>query len=285
MNNAYWYIILCVASTFLFIYALYKNKDNKLIVLYFVIAGFTYFMEYFVLVLFKGYVYYPKILKNQYFDNIMGAVVSDGFTIPMISTFIAAFRLNFMKRLFISLFILLIEILFLKIKIYEHYWWSNYYTFFGSVIVFYYAQRWLSIIHKPIKHIIRFINLFFINLAIQASIVFILAGILKLYFYEISWFKDPVRSHVAFSTIYIIFISIIFVSLVTFQLGWISRTIAILLTSICDIILLNMDILHLSNKWSLINFLVFRIIILTILSLINKYWLPKTYLSIDYKEY
>jgi FtsH-binding integral membrane protein len=129
MKNTIYYLILCIASTLLFVYTLWKKKDNKLVVLYFFIAGYTYFLEYFVLVLFNGYSYNPAILKNEYYDNISGAVASDAFVIPMISTFVSGFKLSFMKRFFIAAIITIIEIIFVRIHIFEVYWWKHFYTF------------------------------------------------------------------------------------------------------------------------------------------------------------
>jgi hypothetical protein len=273
MKNTIYYIILCIISTIFFVYALYKKRDNKLIALYFFMAGYTYFLEYFVLILFKGYSYYPKILKNEYFDNIAGAIVSDAFVIPMISTFIAAFKLNFKKRLFIAILITIIEIIFVRIKIYELHWWKHFYTFAGAIITFTFAQRLLSILQKTINHTTRYVTLFFANLYIQASIAFILVSILNLYFYNIQWFNNPFRSHVAFATLYIIFITVIFVSLVVFHLNRFWIGVGLLLPSITDIFLLTMNILIMSSKWSLISFLFFRILILICIKLFDKYFL------------
>lgn len=271
--KGFWYILLCFASILLFVYTIWKKKDIKLIAFYFIIAGLTYFLEYIVLVLLEGYTYYPKLMKNTYYDNILGAIVSDGFTIPMTTTFVAAFRLNISLKVFMAATITLVEIMFVKVNIYEHQWWSYIYTFGGAIIFYHYGEKWLTRLKGSITYLIRYMSLFFGNLAVHASIVFVLVAVFSLYFYDVAWFEDPFRSHVAFSTLYIIFTTTIFVSIITFRLSRVWIGVGILIPSLVDIMLLKMNILMMSDRWSLISFLIFRIIIFTILLLFNKFLL------------
>lgn len=277
MKNAYYYIFLCIISTIFFIYSLVKKKDKRLIAYYFFIAGLTYLLEYFTLVLFNGYDYYPGVLKNQYFDNILGAVCSDAFTIPMIAVFVAAFRLSFGKVILISVIITLVEILFVKIKIYEQHWWRYYYTLLGAIIVYYFGPIWFSMLKYKISAAVRFITLFLGNLLIQNSLVFIVSGILGMYFYKLQWFANPYRSHVAFASFYIILITLLFVSTVVLKLKWYWASIAVLLPSITDIILFRMNVLVLSDKWNLLSFVVLRVLIFISIHLFDRYILTEKY--------
>lgn len=273
MKSSLYYIILAVISSIIFFYTLWKKRDRKLVALYFFTVGVTYFMEYFVLVIFKGYAYNPGIFKQEYIDNITGAIVSDAFTIPMFSVFIAGFRMKFLKRFLIALAILGVEILYVKVGIYVHFWWSYLYSFIGANIFFYFAQKWLYKLHKPLKRSDTFAILFFSNLAMQASTVFLLASVLGKYIYIVKWFDDSYRSHSAFATLYIIFISIVFVSLIVFKLNWIWICVGIAIPSLIDIILINSHILRILHDWSLLNFIIFRIFILTCIYLFNKHLL------------
>lgn len=273
MLNSIYYIILAIASSLVLTFTLWKKRDRKLVTLYFFAAGVTYVLEYFVLVLFNGYAYYPKILNQEYFDNIMGAVVSDAFIIPMLSVFIAAFKLNFIKRSIIALIITFIEIIFVNLNIFEHFWWRSLYTFLGMNIFFYFTMKWLTKLQKPIKLNTRFITLFFSNIVIQALSVFVLVCFLNKYLYFINWFSNPYRSHVAFTTLYIIFITLIFITMIVFKLSWFWKVVGVIFTSVIDIVLVHMNILQIYDKWSLFNFLIFRIFIFTCISLFNKHLL------------
>jgi hypothetical protein len=252
-----------------------KKRDKKLWVLYFSVGGFTYLLEFFVLVVFNGYAYFPRILKNVYFDNIMGAVFSDAFTIPMTTSFAAGLKLNFVKRVLLAAAIVAIEIVFLNIKIYEHYWWNLAFTFIGAVVVYSYSQKWLSIIHGQTSRIINYINLFFFNIFIQNSMAFVLAGVLNLFFYNVPWFGNQTRGHIAFSTTYILFMASIFSALVVFRLSWFWTVLALVLPSIIDVVLFKMNILHIFDNWSLMNFFFIRVLILIILYLYNKHLLSE----------
>lgn len=275
MSNAAYYIWLSIISTIFFIITLWKKRDSKLFALYFFAAGVTYLLEYITLVLLEGYVYYPRILKEQYLDNVLGAVVSDAFTIPMIATFIAGFEVNLKKIILISSVITIIEVIFVRVNIYQHMWWTYYYTFLGAVIFYYVSRKWYSILHGRINKAVRFLTLYFSSLFIQTSTVFLLASIFKLYFYNVNWFNNPFRSHIAFATLYIMLISLVFTAIVVLHLKWYWACPGILLATLTDFILLNMKILEMSDKWSLISSMIFRIIIFILVFLFNKYLLAE----------
>lgn len=273
LGNSFWYILLCILSLILFTYTLWHRWDKKLIAIYFFIAGVTYFLEYFVVVIFEGYVYRPMILEDKYFDNVLGAIASDGFVIPMTAVYVAAYKLNFKIRLGIVLFITLIEVFFVRFNLYEHYWWKYLYTILGGTFIYFLAQKWYSKLNSPISHFTRYITLFFADIAIQASTVFILASIFNMFFYNIDWYANPSRGHIAFATLYIIFISSILVTLVIFRLNWVWYIASLAILSLIDVLLLKMNILIPNENWSLIYFPLYRIFNLAYITLFNKYLL------------
>lgn len=278
MKNSIYYLLLIIISTFIFTYTLWKKRDRKLIALYFFTAGLTYFLEYIALVLLNSYAYHPEVLRVVYFDNIAGAIVSDAFTIPMTAIFIAAFGLRYIFIFFISLVITGIEVLFVQLGIYEQHWWRYFHTFIGANAFFLFSKKWFSKLQMSLKPLSRYFILLSTGLFIHASIAFVLAAILGKYFYQVGWFSDPNRGHIAFATLYLLAMNIFFSALIALRLHWLWISLGALLPTITDLFLLRTGILTLSNQWSLSHFLVLRILLIFALLMFNKYLLKERYI-------
>lgn len=270
MTGIVWYSIITIVSLTIFLYTLLKAKNKKLIALYTFLAGIVYLFEYFVLVLFKSYVYKPGILKNAYFDSILGAIVSDAFSVPMLGVFVAAFQLKWLGIILIIGIFYVVEVFFLYLNIYQHFWWHTPYTAVGLVIFFFIAKKWFLLLNRSFPNPVRFFTLYFTNVLIQATLVYVSVAFLGLYHYDIGWFHDQTRSHVAFSSSYIFALGIVFVSLVYFKADWKYSTAAILLTLPIDLIFLKMGILVLSSSWVIGYFFLVRLFLVSFLTAFNR---------------
>lgn len=276
-THSIWYFSLIILSTLLFVFAMWRKRDIKLVILFLSTIGLIYLVEYFVLILFNSYVYNPGILHNQYYDNIMGAVVSNAFAIPMTAVFITAFRLNVIAKFAFVGALIGVEAFFVYKGIYHHIWWDYLYTGIGIFITFIITQKWYRlIINYPLKKSVEFITLFFSNIAIQITIAFILYGIMGFYSYSIDWFSNPNRNTVAFSTLYLFILSFVFAGLIVIRSSFKWMIVAFLMMSVIDFVLLKMHILHLSTHWFLIYTFLIRIMILLIIIAISQALRKKT---------
>jgi hypothetical protein len=286
MPNVYWYVLLTALSIVIFLYTLQKAKNRKVIPLYTFLSGLTYLFEYNVLVIFNSYVYHPNVLKNAYFDNILGAVVSDAFSVPMAGALIGALNLSWKWIFFIVGIFLFIENLFLYSDIYTHFWWNLFYTGLGLIGCFSISKKWYFLLRENLTIFVRFFTLYCTGILLQATAAFVLVAFFDLYHYKIGWFKNATRDHVAFATAYILFLSLILTTLTAFHIKWPLKIIIILLTFPLDLLLLKLDILHISHEWSLGYFLLLRLGILILLVLFNYFFLKmdkKTMSSVAYK--
>lgn len=271
MTSAFWYGLLCLLSSGVFGYTLYKRRNQKVFALYLFVAGITYLFEYIVLVLCNAYVYLPKILTDSYFDNILGAVISDAFTIPMSASFVGAFQLNWLWTSVITIIIVGIEELFLKLHIYQHYWWKTSYTGLGVLLAFFMSKKLAIKLKNAPTRFVRGLTLYLTSLFVQANLVFILVAFFHSYFYKIGWFENPTRDHVSFSTAFILLLGLIMVFIVVSKISWIWKITLLLATSFFDIVLYQLNILHLSANWSIGYFLILRLIIIGMLMLTNRF--------------
>lgn len=267
----FWYLFLAVSSLLLMGYTLWRKRDSTLVALYLFMGGLTYAFEYVILVLFNSYEYHPGVIKNAYFDNILGAVASDAFSIPAICTFVAAYRLGPVQMLLPIGILVGIELFFVQLGIYEHFWWNYAYTAAGLFVAFHIAKEWHKRINGPLSLAGRFITLYSVNLLFQASVVFVQVAIFHKYFYLVYWFEDLNRGHLAFATLYIFIRSFILVSMVVFNMDIPLVMVGLFIMSSFDLVLLRLNILYLGSGWLMWGFILVRLALLAALHLFNRF--------------
>lgn len=106
-------------------------------------AGMIYVFEFVVLIAFDAYEYKPHVLPIPYYDNALGAVVSNMFVVPVAATLIAVFRLRPRGVLLFAFGIGGIEWLFIRLNVYETHWWRIWYTIPALIMFFSFAKLWL----------------------------------------------------------------------------------------------------------------------------------------------
>ncbi|MEH7009377.1 hypothetical protein V7087_00930 [Neobacillus niacini] len=176
------FIILFLIHTGLLGYSFYKRKNKKqLFTLLMSNIGFAYLLEFFVLNLFKAYKYKPRVMKKDFFDNILGAILSQAIFVPFTAVFSTALKLGWIWKLLGGLYFSLIELLFLRLKVYKHYWWKTVYTLILIPIYFKISDFWNILLSKK-NPFIRFISLFLMIMVTEANILFLIASTRKIRF-------------------------------------------------------------------------------------------------------
>ncbi|PAE19918.1 hypothetical protein CHH80_14385 [Bacillus sp. 7504-2] len=174
-RNKYPFIFLFVIHSSLLLYSFIKKKDRKTIsVLLMANMGMAYIFEYFVLHLFRAYCYKPKILKNHYFDNFLGAILSQAIYIPFTGVFLTAFKLNWKIKSAFIFYFHLVERLFLKLKIYKTRWWNPFHTSSMLPIFFFLSDKWYEQLQRR-NPLILFISLFFAIMGTGTNIIYLAA--------------------------------------------------------------------------------------------------------------
>jgi hypothetical protein len=136
MPNYVWYAGTCLLIACPFAYTLWRVRDRRLWAVYFNMAGLTYFAEAIVFIWSNSYIYRPHILANAYFDSCLGAVISDAFILPMLSTVVAGFHLGWGWMACFVTILYGIEELFVYLNLYEHVWWQTFFTTGGMLVWF-----------------------------------------------------------------------------------------------------------------------------------------------------
>ncbi|WHZ01252.1 hypothetical protein QNH48_19915 [Neobacillus sp. YX16] len=176
------FIILFLIQTTLLGVSFYKSRNKKhLFTLLMSNIGFAYLLEFFVLNLFKAYKYKPKVIKNDFFDNIFGAILSQAIFVPFTALFLTASKLGWVWKLLGGIYFTLVELLFLRLKVYKHYWWKTVYTLILIPIYFNISDWWNLLLSKK-NPVIRFISLFLMIMVTEANLLFLFASTRKIRF-------------------------------------------------------------------------------------------------------
>lgn len=268
--NSYLYISLMVISACFFIFTLWKKRDAKLLVLYMCMAGLTYSYEYIIFVWLESYNYYPQILDIPYYDSIFGAVASNGFTIPVLTVMIAAFGVGWVGRIILAVLLMGVEVLFIQLGVYEHYWYKTIFTGIGILIAFVIADFWLQKLRSDMSRLVRFVSLFMSAYFIKASVNFISSNIFQAFIYSVGWMEDPYRDSTAFITILNMFGGFVIALIVTYRLKWPWMIAALLFLTGIDYMLLRLEVLQMMS-WSIWAFSVGHILLLIIVLTIDRY--------------
>jgi hypothetical protein len=177
------FILLLIIHTSMLGYSFYKTKNKKqLFTLLMANIGFAYLLEYIVLNVFHAYTYKPKLIKKNFFDNIFGAILSQGIFVPFTAVFSTVMKIGWVGKLLLGgIYFSLVELIFLRLKVYKHNWWKTIYTLILIPLYFRISDWWNILLDKR-NPIVRFISLFLMILVSEANLLFIFASTRKVRF-------------------------------------------------------------------------------------------------------
>ncbi|MFC4100332.1 hypothetical protein [Paenibacillus xanthanilyticus] len=178
MPNMVPYLILASLAISLLSYILISSKRWMNVVLFLAFIGMIYLFEYTILVLFDCYVYYPKILPNPYLDSMMGALISNFLTVPVLGLAMVVYRLSFRWNLVFTLLLCGVEWLFLHLGIYAHHWWKLGYTLAAFLFFFWFVRYWANRLSRG-RRLFQYVTLLMFSLSTvdTMSYLFMLTGV------------------------------------------------------------------------------------------------------------
>lgn len=199
------FIILFVIHVGIFAYTIYHKGSKKTLRLFISNIGMAYVFEYFVLNIFQAYKYSPYIIKNRFLDNVFGAIMSQAIYVPISATFLTLFKLNWKWKLFFTVYLVMIERLFLLLNIYKNKWWKTLFTALLIPTYFYISDYWQ---HASNKKIIKNINIYLTFVVIQVNALYIYAvfGLLRFRFKKSDWWE-----HFIIAPLYCLFMAGIYI--------------------------------------------------------------------------
>jgi hypothetical protein len=269
-----WFIALFAIGIALILIVLIKKKEKILIPFYLAVVGLSFSMEYYIKILLNCYVYYPNLLPNRYYDDILGANASQAFVIPAVVLFISSYQLNIWYILLFTGIFAGIEQLFLALNIYEHIWWKTWYTVISLLAFFLIGKKWLSLLKQNKGGVLRFLTLLFACFSFIASLFFYTSVFFHSHAFHIGWVENKARDNLIFSYFFYIPISLIYTCISVYLVSPFLKVFGILLLLTIDWIFWRVGITEIYKPWAIWYFP-----ITDILTLLMTYWMYQSLVS------
>ncbi|MEH7093720.1 hypothetical protein [Neobacillus vireti] len=250
--NSLCYLGLGFISIILLIYICIKSDIRSALLTFIGMVGAGYIIEAVIYNFLSSYQYYPHIIKHDpIYDSAWGAIASNALTLPVTATFLASFHKNWLWVAFTIGLYAGIEWLFLELHIYKHYWWKTFYTSLGLPFYFLFAKFLYRKMRVPIKGFFHTFCLYLIISPFPGSLHIIPIMFFSNRYYEFGLFANQSKDTIAFSTIFYLCASVVYVFIAKFQLlpRW-GKYLAIGLCMYCATLLLRRaGILHSLVWW------------------------------------
>ncbi|WHZ03647.1 hypothetical protein QNH48_02870 [Neobacillus sp. YX16] len=272
--NSYWYLGLGILSILLLIYVYIKTRSCRSLLLFGTIVGLGYLIEAVIYNFGQSYQYYPKLIKHDtIYDSNMGAIASNALALPVVATFIATLRKNWIWIFFFISLFAGIEWTFLKLHIYSHNWWKIGFTSFGLLVYFPLAKVFHQLLSNPLNGFLHSIFLFLIVSPFSGSLHIMPIMFLSNRYYELCWFDNLSQDTTAFSALFYIGASLFYVWIAKrhWKFKWVKYVLTPLLIFTVNILLQKAGILHSQVWWDPWYYVILSVVLLKLTVSISKH--------------
>ncbi|MGP4040762.1 hypothetical protein ACTWP4_12835 [Gracilibacillus sp. D59] len=199
MPNYVPYLILTIVSITILTIIMVHKRQFGLTVLFLCFSGIVYIAELFVMIIGNSYFYSPEVLSVQYYDNVLGAIVSNLFVIPTLGVVAAVYQLRLRWFILFAVTLVGVEWLFEWLDIYHANWWRKEYTFIGTLFFFSLAKFWMRALQLGTKWS-RFLSLWMQGWCGAATIMYIMS-VASIRLYQFGFFENVYRDGIFISAI------------------------------------------------------------------------------------
>jgi hypothetical protein len=257
----------------LLLFTIIKKKDiANLLGFFLTISSLGYLCEVVVLFVFDSYAYKPGVFNDPVAENILGHLICNGFFWGGTAVFIAAFSLNSLWILLISISYMLVEILFLKVGAYEHHWWRLYMTGAGAFVIFTLSKKWFLALKAGRHPFLRKFTFFMIAWIILQGCS-VLQSLFDKQHFLIGFVPNVYRDSILFSVPYQLCVAIIYSAFVSLHNKWYYTVLPLVLNLLTDSLFAYLKILNFYNGWNLFYFEFIRILGFVIFIFLERYTL------------
>ncbi|MEH7097047.1 hypothetical protein [Neobacillus vireti] len=123
----------------------------------------------------------PNVFKNKSLDNFLGAFLSQSIFVPFTAVYLTLTKSGLTKKLLGGIYFSLIELLFLRLRVYKHNWWRTVYTLILIPIYFVISDYWYYLLSKK-NEFIRKISFFLMIMVTETNLFLLLAFLRKFRF-------------------------------------------------------------------------------------------------------
>ncbi|MUK88493.1 hypothetical protein GMD78_08820 [Ornithinibacillus sp. L9] len=198
MPNYVPYLILTIVSITILSIMIVQKRQIGLTVLLLSFSGMVYIAEFFVMVIGNSYYYFPEVLSVQYYDHILGTIVSNLFVIPVLGVVAAVYQLRLRWLVLFAATLVGIECLFEWLNIYHANWWRKEYTFISILFFFLLSKFWMRALQLGTKWS-RFLSLWMQGWGGAGTVMYIMS-VVEIRHYEVGFFENIYRDNMFIST-------------------------------------------------------------------------------------
>ncbi|REE55363.1 hypothetical protein A8990_17215 [Paenibacillus taihuensis] len=242
MPNSIPFLILIAVCAIAYSVLLFHKRAAWPVILLLSYSGMIYVFEFFIFIWKDSYRYSPHLLSIPYYDNALGAVFSNLLSVPVVSLFVAVYRLSWRWIVCLSLAYGGVEWLFLHWGIYQHNWWRTWYTILSLMLFFMLTRQW-KIWLAGRSRLFKFVTLLMFAWSVVATLVYTLA-VTGVRIFHIGYFQDPYHDDIFFSAIYAFFKAAVLSVTVTVTLRRWRRLSSLLIILAAHLILMQLGILR-----------------------------------------
>lgn len=253
MTNTIWYVALAASSAAVLIGMFRKSRERrKLFAFWFAVLGFTYCLEVSLLLLFDAYTYYPMITPDDpFFDAVLGNIFSQ-VSVSSTAVLICVLGLSNWWLAGFSAAYFLIDVLFVQLGLYEHFWYRSVFTLGGffiyGLIVKYWYRRVFS---GPLKRI-YYPTLLLSAWAVSFNMADTFLKLTELRVFQSSFYPDPSRGHAAAALIHASVLIIIMMALHKWRSAWWQKLLVLGLLLVCQWGLLVSGVMLVRPGWEFV---------------------------------
>lgn len=251
-SNTIWYVLLGITSVISIVFILCKTNNSKFIIGFsFAVLGATFFTETFLFVISNAYRYLPKISSEPYLDSIFGNYFSQ-FSVTLTAIFIIVYKLPKIWNFIFACTYFFIEVLFLKLGIYQHYWYKSIYTFIGLLLIFWIIKKWYYYMLNSPKNYIYYFSLFSGASALFSITIILWLLVFSLQVININFYKEFFRNQAILIILYRSILVIIMIILYVLKLKWMWKGLIFVFLFIIQYALTKIGIITIKDGWFLI---------------------------------
>ncbi|MDR3540200.1 MAG: hypothetical protein P4L69_04425 [Desulfosporosinus sp.] len=201
-GNTIWFVLLFVTSIITIVFLLYKTNNRKFALAFlFSIIGFSFILEAFLVLGFHAYTYYPKIVPDAFLDAVFGNYFSQ-ISVSSTALMLAICNLSYIWYGIFGLIYFLIDLLFARLGIYQHFWYKSYYTFFGFILFSWLTKKWYEAAKNSTNRFINYTSLYFSVASISTFTIFLGQRLLGIQLLKGHLFADTAKDNTSTDFVY-----------------------------------------------------------------------------------
>ena len=248
-SNTLWYILLLITSIFSIILTLYKTNNLKFTIAFlFSVIGFTFVLEAILTIGLNAYTYHPKIVSDRFLDAVFGNYFSQ-ISISSTALLITIFNLSYIWYFVFAFIYYLIEELFVKLGIFEHFWYKSIYTLIGFIPFFWFVKKWYQGAKDSVNYYVNYISLFLSVFTINSFTIILSQRLLGIQIFKGNFFTEMSKDHTTTGLIYQFFQINILIVLYKSRLHWVKKGMVFLFLFIVQYLLYSAGFLYIGDGW------------------------------------